>query len=75
MACLEAFVAHIFTCFGAERVIWGSDWPVLTLRASYREWLDRALEFVQQYAPEQGEAVFSTNAIRFYRLDLEGHGR
>ena len=74
MACLEAFVAHIFTCFGAERVIWGSDWPVLTLRASYREWLDRALELVQHYAPEHGEAVFSTNAIRFYRLDLEAHG-
>jgi L-fuconolactonase len=67
---LDAFVAHIFTCFGVERVMWGSDWPVVTLRAPYREWLDMALALVRRHAPGHEEAVFSRNAIHFYRLDL-----
>jgi L-fuconolactonase len=67
---LDAFVAHIFTCFGVDRVMWGSDWPVVTLRAPYREWLDMALALVRRHAPGHEEAVFSRNAIHFYRLDL-----
>ena len=39
-AALRCFAAHIFSCFGVERVMWGSDWPVVTLRLPYREWLD-----------------------------------
>ena len=70
---LDAFVACIFHCFGPERVIWGSDWPVVTLRAPYREWLDMALTLVNRHAPGHEEAVFAGNAIDFYRLDLGGN--
>jgi L-fuconolactonase len=66
---LDAYVAHVFECFGAERVIWGSDWPVLTTRAPYRKWCAMAAELVARHAPGQEEAVFSRNASRFYRLD------
>jgi L-fuconolactonase len=69
---LDAFVEHIFSCFGAERVMWGSDWPVVTLRAPYREWLNMALALVRRHAAEHEDAVFSRNAINFYRLDLKG---
>ena len=71
-AALDAVVEHIFGCFGAERVLWGSDWPVLTLRASYRQWLNMALELVQRHAPGQEEAVFGANAVRCYRLTPGG---
>jgi len=69
---LDAFVAHIFACFGADRVMWGSDWPVVTLRAPYQEWLGIALALVRRYAAGHEEAVFFSNAIHFYRLDLRG---
>jgi len=72
---LDAFVACIFRCFGAERVMWGSDWPVVTLRAPYREWLEMALALVNRHAPGHEEAVFAGNAIRFYRLELGGSFR
>jgi len=52
--------------------MWGSDWPVLTLRASYRQWLEMALELVQRHAPGHQQAVFFDNAVRFYRLDIAG---
>jgi L-fucono-1,5-lactonase len=71
-AALDAVVEHIFACFGPERIIWGSDWPVLTLRACYRDWLNMALELVQRHAPGQEEAVFAANAVRFYRLNIGG---
>jgi len=69
---LDAFVAHIFACFGADRVMWGSDWPMVTLRAPYQEWLGIALALVRRHAAGHEEAVFSSNAIHFYRLDLKG---
>ena len=31
---------HCSTCFGAQRLLWGSDWPVLELAASYATWWD-----------------------------------
>jgi len=71
-AALDAVVERTFACFGAERIMWGSDWPVLTLCASYRQWLDMAIELVQRHAPGYEQAVFSANAMRFYRLTLGG---
>jgi len=67
---LDAFVAHIFKCFGVNRVMWGSDWPVVTLRVPYQNWFQMALALVDRHAPGHGEAVFAGNSIRFYRLDL-----
>jgi L-fuconolactonase len=68
--------ATIFEHFGPERVLWGSDWPVVTLRASYRRWLEVAREVVERHAHEHEEAVFGGNAMRFYRLHLhETHTR
>ena len=68
---IEPFVAHVFACFGPERVMWGSDWPVLTQRASYAEWLAFARELVARHAPGHEQAVFSCTARRFYRLDSD----
>ena len=65
---LDGFVAHLFECFGPERILWGSDWPVLSLRGSYRQWWEMAHALVQRHAPGQQSAVFGANAARFYRL-------
>jgi L-fuconolactonase len=68
---LDAFVARIFSYFGADRVMWGSDWPVVTLRATYQEWLEMSLELVRRHAPEGEGIVFGANAARFYQLDAD----
>lgn len=68
---VEPVVAHVFACFGPERVMWGSDWPVLTQRASYTEWLSFAQALVARHAPGHEQSVFSQNARRFYRLDID----
>ncbi|MCO5734285.1 amidohydrolase [Rhizobium sp. SSA_523] len=55
----------ILELFGPDRVIWGSDWPVLTLAADYRTWFAQARDMVPAGAHAQ---VFGGNARRFYRL-------
>ncbi|HSZ08225.1 MAG TPA: amidohydrolase family protein [Steroidobacteraceae bacterium] len=67
---IDAAAARVFECFGVERLIWGSDWPVVTLRATYREWLQMSLELVRRHAPGGEDAIFGANAVDFYRLEV-----
>jgi L-fuconolactonase len=69
---LEPVAVHVFDCFGVDRVMWGSDWPVVTSRASYREWLEMSLKLVRRHAAGGEEAIFGANAVKFYRLDVVG---
>jgi L-fuconolactonase len=55
----------LFKSFGADRLIWGSDWPVLELAGRYEGWLTLAKAAVPA---EAHGAVFEGNARRLYRL-------
>lgn len=60
------YAAHLFAQFGPSRLIWGSDWPVLTLAASYENWFEMARSFVSN--PQDRQAVFGGTAVALYRL-------
>jgi L-fuconolactonase len=65
---LRPYVAHVITAFGADRVMWGSDWPVCRLRAEYEDW-HRAAQSLTDHLPAQDRAqIFGGTAARFYRL-------
>jgi L-fucono-1,5-lactonase len=66
---LRRYVDHVIACFGVERVIWGSDWPVLTLAASYSEWHAASAALLESLSAEERAAVRGGNARRFYGLD------
>jgi L-fuconolactonase len=66
---LRRYVGHVFDCFGSARVMWGSDWPVLTRAASYAEWVEIADRLLAHATPSERDAVFGGNARRFYSLD------
>lgn len=55
----------LWNCFGAERLIWGSDWPVLRLAGTYGNWLTLAQSLVPV---EHHSQVFDRNARRVYRI-------
>ncbi|MDR6840727.1 amidohydrolase family protein [Pseudoxanthomonas sacheonensis] len=65
---IEPYVAHLFASFGAGRIMWGSDWPVLTATAGYLHWFEMAKALVGRLAAGHQEEVFANNAQRFYRL-------
>jgi len=55
-------------CFGAQRLLWGSDWPVSLLNGDYARVWDEPRRAVESLAPEVVEDVFGGNARRLYRL-------
>jgi L-fuconolactonase len=71
VATLEPYVEHVLTLFGTERVMWGSDWPVLRLAADYDGWLAMARGLCESNDGVDAAAmaaIFGGNARRFYRL-------
>ncbi|AMP06202.1 amidohydrolase family protein [Collimonas pratensis] len=68
IAQLQPYAAHVLEVFGSERVIWGSDWPVLNLAADYGRWLDASEALLAKLDPRQKQQVMGANAQRFYRL-------
>jgi L-fuconolactonase len=65
---LDAYVEHVFASFGPERLLWGSDWPVVTLRTDYRAWLALAQRYIRRLAPTYEAHILGLNAAAFYRL-------
>ncbi len=68
LAHIRPFADHVLAAFGSERVMWGSDWPVCRLRASYGEWYDAAMTICADLSADQQDDVFGKTAVRFYRL-------
>lgn len=66
---LRCYVDHLVDCFGAGRIVWGSDWPVMLLNADYPGWLAAAKKLVESHSAADQMAIFHDNAVRFYRLD------
>ncbi len=67
------YVATVLEVFGEERVMFGSDWPVCTLAASYERVVDtlrEALAAVGPYPPATLGGIFGANAAHWYRLPV-----
>lgn len=62
---VRPYAETILELFGADRVMFGSDWPVLRLAGDYQGWLDFSRDIVPA---ADHEAVFGFNAIKFYSL-------
>lgn len=63
---LQPYMEHLLAAFGPERLMWGSDWPVLNLAGNYRDWLSMAERFLQRLGDAEQEKVLGGNAARFY---------
>ncbi len=59
---------HVLTSFGAQRVVWGSDWPVLELAGSYAQWWQATQTLLAPLNDAARAAVLGGNARRLYRL-------
>lgn len=64
------FVGHAVDVFGPERLLFGSDWPVCLLAASYERVHDLARETLAELSESEREGVFGGNAAEVYRLGM-----
>ncbi len=67
---LRPYADHVLQAFGAERVMWGSDWPVCQLRATYDDWRAAAEALTAPVRPADRDRIFGGTAIDFYRLEV-----
>lgn len=68
VATIRPYVDHVLERFGPHRLLFGSDWPVCELAATYAEVLDAARAMLGALSPEETAMVFGGTADRLYRL-------
>ena len=60
---------HLLAVFGPDRLMWGSDWPVVDLAGGYTPWLDWTRRWLDNGKSHAREAILSRTARAFYRLN------
>lgn len=65
---LAPIINHTLASFGPERVMFGGDWPVCTLAATYRQWVEALKSIVRQRPLEEQRKLLHDNAVKFYGL-------
>ena len=63
---LRPFVEHIIESFGWDRVVWGSDHPVVTLTGSLTRWVEATREIVKGASEDEQAKLWHGNAERIY---------
>jgi len=59
---------HVLEAFGPDRTIWGSDWPVCTLRTSIGEWKVHCDDLLGGHPATDRDAVFEDTATMVYKI-------
>ena len=63
---LRRYVDHLLACFGPQRLLWGSDWPVVNLAGGYMRWQEATETLLATLSDAERDAVLGGSARRFY---------
>ena len=66
---LRPYARHLLDTFGTQRLVWGSDWPVVNLAGGYRAWWDATNLLLDHLHGTERDAVLGGNAAAFYEID------
>lgn len=72
---LSRYVDYARAAFGAERLMWGSDWPVSILGGGYAYVWQEMNRLFERLSPDERDQVLGLTAARVYRLDQVGARR
>lgn len=65
----KPWVDYVLKIFGTERILWGSDWPVLELASDYQSWYAVCQTITDSLSLKQKENIYGNNAVRIYKLN------
>jgi L-fuconolactonase len=65
---LRPYFDTVLSAFGPKRLMFGSDWPVLTLAGGYKTWMDTFRSFIAELSADEQESMRRGAAIAAYRL-------
>jgi predicted TIM-barrel fold metal-dependent hydrolase len=67
---VRPYLEHVIDCFGPERCLWGSDWPVVNLRSDLPAWFAATREFLAELSDDEAAEVAHRTAERVYGVRL-----
>jgi len=65
---LRRYLDVVFDCFGFDRVMFGSDWPVALQAIGCRAWVELLDRHLEGTRPDERRRFWHDNAMQFYRL-------
>ena len=65
---LKPYFDHALQCFGPERLMFGSDWPVALLMTDYVRWVSTVIEAIAELSADEQDRVMYANAAAFYGI-------
>jgi L-fuconolactonase len=65
---LSPYFETVLEAFTPKRIMFGSDWPVVTLASSYRRWIDTVRATIAQLSTTERERILGGTAIDAYAL-------
>ena len=64
----KPYLDVVINAFGTDRIMFGSDWPVCLVAASYEKMLGIVKDYFSAFSKEEQDQFFGLNAIAFYNL-------
>ncbi|HEY8576062.1 MAG TPA: amidohydrolase [Devosia sp.] len=65
---IRPYVEHVIDCFGWDRVVWGSDHPVVTLTGSLTRWVEATHDIIKGASDDEKAKLLHRNAERIYKV-------
>lgn len=65
---IEPYIQLVLDAFGAERILFGSDWPVCLVAGNYTKTKELVTNFIAKLSSEEQAAIMGGNAMQFYNL-------
>lgn len=73
LATVRPYIDHVIDVFGAERCLWGSDWPVVNVRGgTLPDWLAATRQILDGLSADEAAAIAHRTAERVYGVRLPG---
>jgi len=66
---VKPYVDHVLESFGPQRIVWGSDWPVVNLGGGLGDWLAVTRQILDALSPDEARAIAGGTARQVFRLD------
>ncbi len=67
---IQPYVDHVLQTFGPNRMVWGSDWPVVNLGKGIQEWISVTRNILSKLSDSEAEAIANANAQKIYNTEL-----
>lgn len=65
---IKPYMQLVLKAFGADRLLFGSDWPVCLVAGNYKRVKELVTDFISQLSVEDQEKILGLNAVKFYNL-------